>query len=813
MTRSRTRPPRSSRTALITIAAVVLGLLAGAAPAAARSHIKTLRYRGRALRVPASWPVFHLGAQTSVCVRFNRHAIYLGVPGNDPICPGQAIGRTEAILVSPASYHGRLLTPVSRLAAAAAGGSMARFDDRRHGVVITVTWGRHPGVIRRALGIRSLRPAMLASNGHVPSGHVPRSGPAPMRRAGASAHLTSAASPGTPGEVYAGLGFDVCSTPSIQQMSAWGASSPYAAIGIYIGGVNAACLGHNLNASWVQAESAAGWHLLPLYVGLQAPGGCCAALSSALTDGQYATAAAQGTAAAQDAVIQAQTLGIGTANPIYYDMENYKRSPADSGAVLAFLQAWTEQLHTSGYLSGVYSSGSSGITDLVANYGTTYVEPDELWTADWASSAPSTPPVSPANPYVPVTDWPGAHQLLQYWSDPARAAETYGGVTIGIDRDYVDAPTAAYGSGTLVTQVNGTPALAIQPQPNGWVNLMPSWAAQPGITQYVILAGASPLALGTIETLTATRRTPARLQAVYPYYEVQGLNVGGQIVGTSGPLQTPPSVAIFGNSAYVGAKGPVGIPVACLNQRPCQLEAQIFDGTKRIAHSPVTAVSVHGGQLMVPLSAQSRRLVTEAPGRHLPVTVRLLDVTGAKASRDMTLIGYSISGRAPKRRTWPSTSVQILGSTSYVSNGYTGGVLASCRETVPCVSTVSVTLGSESLAPPHTVTIGPGEIGYLTYTLNRRGHKLLRAAPGNQLGARLTVTTAVAPAAPVTPGTTTTTTVPTPTTTAPTPTTSTPTSTTTTPTSPAAGSSSSGGASIAAASRSTMALLSLVAFR
>ncbi len=782
---------------MITIAAVVLGLLAVAAPASARGGVETLRYRGLALRVPASWPVFHLGPRSAVCVRFNRHAVYLGIPGADQICPGQAIGRTEGILVAPASYRGRLLTPVSRLAAGAPGGSMARLDDRRHGVVITVTWGRHPGVIRRALGLRSLRRAMLASNGHAPK--VAR---LTTRRASARARVTSAASPGTPGEVYAGLGFDVCSAPSVPQMSAWGTSSPYAAIGIYIGGVNAACLGHNLNASWVQAESAAGWHLLPLYVGLQAPGGCCAAMSSAITDGQYATAAAQGTAAAQDAVSQAQALGIGTANPIYYDMENYKRSTASSGAVLAFLQAWTEQLHTSGYLSGVYSSGSSGISDLVANYGTTYVEPDELWTADWTSSAPPAPPTSAANPYVPAADWPGTHQLLQYWSDPARSAESYGGVTIGIDRDYVDAPTAAYGSGTLVTQVNGTPALTIQPQPNGWVNLMPSWATQPGITQYVILAGTSPLALSTIETLAAARRSPARLQAVYPYYEVQGLNVGGQVLGTSGPLQTPPSIAIFGNSAYVGLKGPVGVPVACLNQRPCQLEAQLFDGTRRIAHSAVTAVPAHGGQLMVPLSTQTRRLVTEAPGRHLPVTVRLLSATGANVSRAMTLIGYSTSGRAPERRTWPSTSVQILGSTSYVSNGYTGGVLASCRETVPCVSTVSVTLGGESLAPAHTVTIGPGEIGYLTYTLNQRGHKLLRAAAGNQLGARLTVTTAAAPPAPPATGSTTTT-----------PTTTTPTTTTSaTPPPAATGSASTGGASVASASRSTMALLSLVAF-
>ena len=62
-------------------------------------------------------------------------------------------------------------------------------------------------------------------------------------------------------------------------MSAWGAS-PYRAVGIYVGGANEACAQPNLSPSWVAQESAAGWVLLPIYVGLQAPNnGCgCAAI-------------------------------------------------------------------------------------------------------------------------------------------------------------------------------------------------------------------------------------------------------------------------------------------------------------------------------------------------------------------------------------------------------------------------------------------------------------------------------------------------------------------------------------------------------
>ena len=51
-------------------------------------------------------------------------------------------------------------------------------------------------------------------------------------------------------------------------MSKW---LPHRAVGIYIGGVNSPCSQPNLRTSWVDREIAAGWHLIPLYVGLQAP--------------------------------------------------------------------------------------------------------------------------------------------------------------------------------------------------------------------------------------------------------------------------------------------------------------------------------------------------------------------------------------------------------------------------------------------------------------------------------------------------------------------------------------------------------------
>jgi hypothetical protein len=57
------------------------------------------------------------------------------------------------------------------------------------------------------------------------------------------------------------------------------------------------------------------------------------------------------------------------------------------------------------------------------------------------------------------------------------------------------------------------------------------------------------------------------------------------------------------------------------------------------------------------------------------------------------------------------------------------------------VATTRVTLAGAALAQARTQTLGAGEVGYLTYELNAKGHRLLRGKAGNQLGARVTVST------------------------------------------------------------------------
>jgi hypothetical protein len=340
---------------------VALCVLALVAVLPAGAEAKTVHFGGRAVDVPAGWPVVRLSERPYACVRLDRKAVYLGAPGANQRCPANAIGRRRAILVDP--------------------GARAR-----------------------------------AAHARAKASRTP------------PARISSVSS-------YTGLGFDACTAPSRRSMSAW-SSSPYRAIGVYIGGVNRGCSQPNLTAGWVGEQTAAGWSLIPTYVGLQAPTSSCS--SCAKLSASASTATTQGTEAASDAVSQAQAAGIGAGSPIYFDMESYSRTSSATNATLTFLAAWTARLHALGYRSGVYSSGASGIADLADKYGSTYLQPDELWFANWNGRASAA-----SDPYVPAGAWAG-HRIHQY---AGGHDETYGGVTINIDNDYVEGATGGAGPG------------------------------------------------------------------------------------------------------------------------------------------------------------------------------------------------------------------------------------------------------------------------------------------------------------------------------------------------------------------------------
>ena len=191
------RAARMIRSLRVAMLAVLIGGICSTAAWAHGGH-KVVHYHGLAFRVPAQWPVIDLSAHPSTCVRFNRHAVYLGSPSAEQRCPAHQIGRTDAILVE---------NPV-RTARAAGGSALPGADGRRRAhprarAPVTATWGGSSATVAQALGLRRLR----ASADRTPA--LTRS---PRRAAASRAHTAS---------VGTGLGFDPCATPSASAMSAW----------------------------------------------------------------------------------------------------------------------------------------------------------------------------------------------------------------------------------------------------------------------------------------------------------------------------------------------------------------------------------------------------------------------------------------------------------------------------------------------------------------------------------------------------------------------------------------------------------------
>jgi hypothetical protein len=253
--------------------------------------------------------------------------------------------------------------------------------------------------------------------------------------------------PGT----YAGRGFDACTAPSQSLMTTWLSASPYRAVGIYTSGINRFCAQPNLTSSWVSTQQAAGWHLLPIHMGLQP---YCTTSNKEFRF-TAANAVSSGRAAADEAVAAARALGLAAETAIFLDVEAYSTTdPACRAAVLNYQSAWTTRLHDLGFLSGFYSSLGSGVADQVTAYPSpSWVRPDYLWFARYDGVA------TVSNPAIPESYWP--HRRIKQYQSPAQTGgpETWGGMSLSVDRNQLD-----------VTPVQRTPFGDFNR--NGWPDLL-----------------------------------------------------------------------------------------------------------------------------------------------------------------------------------------------------------------------------------------------------------------------------------------------------------------------------------------------------
>ncbi|WP_232376491.1 glycoside hydrolase domain-containing protein [Amycolatopsis aidingensis] len=411
----------------------VTGLLAGAIASACllggtaeATDTRAVDYRGYLVQVPDTWRVVDLAEQPGACVRFDVPTVYLGRPGDQASCGGDAVGRQAGLLLQPldaaslAAAEGEpaLAEPgTATPAPAALDPAGAAWRDGGFELAVEAA-----GVLATAVhnGTDGAAVAEVLRSATLSGAATPESLPRELGTAEAGAMV--AAQPGT----YRGKGFDACAAPSSSAMDAW-RSSPYQAIGVYISGNMRACGQGNLTANWVSRQVGRDWRLMPIHVGPQAP---CTDFRSRFSSNP-ATAKQQGIAEANTAVTAAKRLGLGEGTAIYLDIEAYSRTSSCSGAVLAHTSGWTERLHQHGYLSGFYSSGGSGVSDMNDHHGSTrYTLPDHIWGAWWNGEANTD-----FGRYLDDGKWANGQRIKQYHGP---VTERHGGVSINIDRNYLD---------------------------------------------------------------------------------------------------------------------------------------------------------------------------------------------------------------------------------------------------------------------------------------------------------------------------------------------------------------------------------------
>jgi len=283
--------------------------------------------------------------------------------------------------------------------------------------------------------------------------------------------LAASSNPATPGN-FTGPGFDQCNAPSQRAMDRWMARSPFTGVGIYISGYSRGCREQpNLTPAWVSKQLRSGWRLLPITLGPQAScsthfpryGHDKTINSTPGKEGKYWYARKMGLEEAAKTVRAAQRLGLSRGSVMYYDLEAFNESNGRCReSALYFLSSWTSKLRALGYKSGVYSSAASGIKaldDARVNRPGKFTMPDQIWIADWDGKA------NTSSRFVRESGWQPHRRVKQYRGGHN---ETWGGVTINIDRNWLDV-----GKGTTAPPVFhcGTPKKYVKVSSTDYVGI------------------------------------------------------------------------------------------------------------------------------------------------------------------------------------------------------------------------------------------------------------------------------------------------------------------------------------------------------
>jgi hypothetical protein len=390
---------------------------------AAGPRAKIIEYGGVRLSVPAGWPVYRLDQEPTRCVRYDRHAVYLGRAGTEQDCPARMAGRTETLQLEPLGRSAGSPAAGSRSLPEASVTQEIKTALPAAGVLMTGTYGSDRALLEGVMRDVRIRPGAQRALSSLRMANPVGPG-AGLRTAARHRPVRQPRRLGQPVREWAtGAGFDACTAPSLAAMAAW--RHAYRVANIYIGGAARGCAQPNLTWGWMRAVRRKGYRLIPTYVGLQAP---CSTRQNRFT---AKNAYRRGRTSADDAIRRAAALGIPSGNPIYFDMEAYDNHDGRClRAVLTFIHSWSRRLRHRGYVPGMYSSVGSGIRDLGQATGIT--KPEAIWFARWDGKARTD-----NSRYLEPSWWSPHRRIKQYRGGHH---EKHGGIKLNVDSNVVDGP-------------------------------------------------------------------------------------------------------------------------------------------------------------------------------------------------------------------------------------------------------------------------------------------------------------------------------------------------------------------------------------
>jgi hypothetical protein len=156
---------------------------------------------------------------------------------------------------------------------------------------------------------------------------------------------------------------------------------------------------------------------------------------------------------------------------------------------------------------------------------------------------------------------------------------------------------------------------------------------------------------------------------------------------------------------------------------------------------PKSVNSGRGGFVSFQLSSKGIHKLDRAHHHHLPVKVTVRNSSGATATSQLDLVRFTVRGKGPSRRLSQSPTVQIIGTTQFVSRSGVAAVLAACYAGGhPCHLSGGISASGRSIGRLDSGHVGIHELGFVYINLNKHGRSMLAHSSDNQLPAKVKLT-------------------------------------------------------------------------